>query len=59
MLGWDRFMYFDVIDYFIICVFFPGHTLINVECRAWAKNIFYKRSLQNREGSVHFELMID
>lgn len=35
------------------------HTLINVECRAWAKNIFYKRSLQNREGSVHFELMID
>lgn len=40
-------------------IFFPGHTLINVECRAWAKNIIYKRSLQNREGSVHFELMID
>ncbi|XP_050426387.1 sodium/potassium-transporting ATPase subunit beta-2-like isoform X2 [Adelges cooleyi] len=35
------------------------HTLINVECRAWAKNIIFKRSLQNREGSVHFELMID
>ncbi|XP_050527453.1 sodium/potassium-transporting ATPase subunit beta-2-like [Daktulosphaira vitifoliae] len=35
------------------------HTLINVECRAWARNIVYRRSLQNREGSVHFELMID
>ncbi|XP_046676303.1 sodium/potassium-transporting ATPase subunit beta-2-like [Homalodisca vitripennis] len=35
------------------------HILINVECRAWAKNIFYKRSLQNREGSVHFELLVD
>lgn len=35
------------------------HRLINVECRAWAKNIHYKRSLQNREGSVHFELLID
>jgi len=33
--------------------------LINVECRAWAKNVHYKRSLQNREGSVHFELLID
>ncbi|KAK6622954.1 hypothetical protein RUM43_008806 [Polyplax serrata] len=35
------------------------HTLINVECRAWAKNIEYKRALQHREGSVHFELLID
>lgn len=35
------------------------HTLINIECRAWAKNIEYKRALQHREGSVHFELMID
>lgn len=35
------------------------HSLINIECRAWAKNILYKRSLHNREGSVHFELMID
>ncbi|XP_075212360.1 sodium/potassium-transporting ATPase subunit beta-2-like [Lycorma delicatula] len=35
------------------------NTLINIECRAWAKNINYRRSLQNREGSVHFEVMID
>ncbi|KAL0273905.1 UNVERIFIED_CONTAM: hypothetical protein PYX00_006472 [Menopon gallinae] len=35
------------------------HVLINIECRAWAKNIEYKRTLQNREGSVHFELQID
>uniref|UniRef100_A0A8D9BF60 Sodium/potassium-transporting ATPase subunit beta-2 n=3 Tax=Cacopsylla melanoneura TaxID=428564 RepID=A0A8D9BF60_9HEMI len=34
-------------------------TLVNVECRAWAKNIRYKKSGLNREGSVHFELLID
>lgn len=33
--------------------------LINVECRAWAKNINYRRHHSLREGSVHFELMID
>jgi len=33
------------------------HTLINVECRAWAKNIHYDR--QNRLGSVHFEILVD
>jgi len=31
--------------------------LINVECKAWAKNIRHER--QDREGSVHFELLID
>ncbi|XP_019874225.1 sodium/potassium-transporting ATPase subunit beta-2 isoform X1 [Aethina tumida] len=31
--------------------------VINVECRAWAKNIKYNR--QDRIGSVHFELLID
>jgi len=31
--------------------------LINVECKAWAKNIKHDR--QERIGSVHFELMID
>lgn len=36
----------------------PG-VLINVECRAWAKNINYRRHTTLREGSVHFELMID
>lgn len=33
------------------------HTLINVECRAWAKNIFYDRP--SRLGSVHFEILVD
>ncbi|CAG9835141.1 unnamed protein product [Diabrotica balteata] len=31
--------------------------VINVECRAWAKNILYNRA--ERMGSVHFELLID
>jgi len=31
--------------------------LINVECKAWAKNI--KHDLTEREGSVHFEIAID
>ncbi|XP_030748659.1 sodium/potassium-transporting ATPase subunit beta-2 isoform X1 [Sitophilus oryzae] len=34
----------------------PG-IVINVECRAWAKNIKYSR--MDRTGSVHFELLID
>lgn len=35
------------------------NTLINVECRALAKNIHFKRSSHQREGSVHFELLVD
>ncbi|CAH0393559.1 unnamed protein product [Bemisia tabaci] len=31
--------------------------LINIECKAWAKNIIHDR--KDRTGSVHFELMID
>nr|XP_023014837.1 sodium/potassium-transporting ATPase subunit beta-2-like [Leptinotarsa decemlineata] len=31
--------------------------LINIECKAWAKNIIHDRV--DRRGSVHFELMID
>lgn len=31
--------------------------LINIECKAWAKNIVHDRL--ERRGSVHFELMID
>lgn len=31
--------------------------LINIECKAWAKNINHDRA--ERRGSVHFELMID
>ncbi|XP_060518777.1 sodium/potassium-transporting ATPase subunit beta-2 isoform X2 [Cylas formicarius] len=34
----------------------PG-IVINVECRAWAKNIRYSRT--DKIGSVHFELLID
>ncbi|XP_063244558.1 sodium/potassium-transporting ATPase subunit beta-2-like [Bacillus rossius redtenbacheri] len=35
------------------------NVLINIECRAWAKNINYVRNANQREGSVHFEVMID
>ncbi|XP_071445292.1 sodium/potassium-transporting ATPase subunit beta-2-like isoform X1 [Hetaerina americana] len=31
--------------------------LLNIECKAWAKNIIHDRT--DRIGSVHFELMID
>lgn len=34
-----------------------GGVLINIECKAWAKNIKHDRA--DRRGSVHFELMID
>ncbi|XP_046401648.1 sodium/potassium-transporting ATPase subunit beta-2-like [Ischnura elegans] len=33
------------------------NVIINVECRAWAKNIVFQR--KNQLGSCHFELMID
>lgn len=33
--------------------------IINVECRAWAKNILHQVHQKRRSGSVHFELMID
>ncbi|CRL00884.1 CLUMA_CG014135, isoform A [Clunio marinus] len=33
--------------------------IINIQCRAWAKNINYNGSHRDRQGSVHFELMID
>lgn len=31
--------------------------LINIECKAWARNIHHDRA--DRRGSVHFELMVD
>lgn len=34
-----------------------NNVLINVECRAWAKNIIHNRS--KRLGLVHFELLLD
>lgn len=36
---------------------FAAGVLINIECKAWAKNIVYDR--YERRGSVHFELMVD
>jgi sodium/potassium-transporting ATPase subunit beta len=33
--------------------------IINIECRAWAKNIIYNGSMRDRQGSIVFELMID
>ncbi|KAJ4443652.1 hypothetical protein ANN_05327 [Periplaneta americana] len=35
----------------------PAGILINIECKAWARNIVHDR--QERVGMVHFELMID
>ncbi|XP_032668439.1 sodium/potassium-transporting ATPase subunit beta-2-like [Odontomachus brunneus] len=33
--------------------------IINVECRAWAKNIQYSSYRSEKKGAVHFELMVD
>lgn len=33
--------------------------IINVECRAWAKNIEYSSYKSEKKGAVHFELMVD
>lgn len=33
--------------------------MINVECRAWAKNIIYSGSIRDRMGSVTFQIFID
>lgn len=44
----------------LVAVFFekPKYgVLINIECKAWARNIIYDRF--DRRGSVHFELMVD
>lgn len=34
-------------------------TNINVECIAWASNVFYHGGERDRQGSIHFELLID
>lgn len=36
----------------------PGQ-LINVECIAWAPNIKYHGGERDRQGSVHFEVLVD
>ncbi|XP_076232639.1 sodium/potassium-transporting ATPase subunit beta-2-like [Calliopsis andreniformis] len=56
--------YTNIPDYLspVVAVHFlrpARNRIINVECRAWAKNIKYKRSKKEKSGSVHFELMID
>ncbi|XP_035776398.1 sodium/potassium-transporting ATPase subunit beta-2-like [Anopheles albimanus] len=56
------FPYKNVDNYLppIVAVYFEKPktgVLINIECKAWARNIMYDRS--ERRGSVHFELMID
>ena len=33
--------------------------MVNVECRAWAKNIVYSGSIRDRMGSVTFQLFLD
>ncbi|CAB3231535.1 unnamed protein product [Arctia plantaginis] len=33
--------------------------IINIRCRAWARNIQYTESLKERLGSTHLEIMID
>lgn len=33
--------------------------IINVECKAWAKNIVYGTKKTEKKGAVHFELMVD
>ncbi|XP_014360958.2 sodium/potassium-transporting ATPase subunit beta-1 [Papilio machaon] len=35
------------------------HQIINIRCRAWARNIRYTESLKERLGSTHLEIMID
>lgn len=37
--------------------FILAGVLINIECKAWARNINHDRT--DRRGSVHFELMVD
>ncbi|XP_046676077.1 sodium/potassium-transporting ATPase subunit beta-2-like isoform X2 [Homalodisca vitripennis] len=44
----------------VIAIWFEAPTtgvLVNIECKAWAKNIMHDR--MERRGSVHFELMVD
>jgi sodium/potassium-transporting ATPase subunit beta len=41
----------------LIAWLFSAGILINIECKAWARNIIHDR--QERVGMVHFELMID
>lgn len=44
-------------EHIFVFVIVSGGIVINIECKAWAKNIKHNR--QDRIGSVHFELLID
>ncbi|CAH1971626.1 unnamed protein product [Acanthoscelides obtectus] len=35
------------------------NVIVNIECRAWAKNIIYRGGSLNRAGSVTFEVQVD
>lgn len=35
------------------------NTNINIECIAWATNVIYHGGDRDRQGSIHFELLID
>ncbi|XP_037828599.1 sodium/potassium-transporting ATPase subunit beta-1 [Lucilia sericata] len=37
----------------------PLNKMVNIECRAWAKNIIYSGSVRDRKGSVTFQIFID
>uniref|UniRef100_A0A336M0F7 CSON009497 protein n=1 Tax=Culicoides sonorensis TaxID=179676 RepID=A0A336M0F7_CULSO len=36
-----------------------SNVIINIECRAWAKNIIYHGGNRERTGSVHLEMLVD
>jgi len=64
ILGFDGqyFPFVNVDEYLspLVAVHFakPARgVLINIECKAWARNIIHDR--HERRGSVHFELMVD
>lgn len=39
-------------------IFITVHQILNIECKAWAKNIKVQLG-RDRLGSVHFEVMVD
>ena len=49
--------YLIQIKILIVFYFISEGVLMSIECKAWAKNI--KHNSMDRQGSVHFELMID
>lgn len=63
-LGFDgQYFPFLNVDHYLsplVAVYFERPTrgvLINIECKAWARNIIHDRL--DKRGSVHFEIMVD